>query len=193
MAVLCYRNIMKKTIMISTPLNVKDIIKLRAGDRVLLTGTIYTARDMAHVRLVEAIMTKRRLPFSLAGQVIFYAGPTPAKQGSITGSIGPTTSYRMDKYTPILLRNGLKGMIGKGQRSQTVKDSIKKYKAVYFAAVGGVSALLARKVKQSEIIAYDDLGAEAVRKLYVEGFPLIVAGDTEGGDLYTNTMLNKDK
>ena len=192
MAVLCYRNIMKKTIMISTPLNVKDIIKLRAGDRVLLTGTIYTARDMAHKKLVETIMLKKKLPFDLNGQIIFYAGPTPAKPGSITGSIGPTTSYRMDKYTPILLKNGLKGMIGKGQRSQAVKDSIKKYKAVYFAAVGGVSALLARKVKRSEVIAYDCLGAEAVRKLYVEGFPLIVAGDASGDDLYYKGIIKHD-
>lgn len=189
---------MKKTIMISTPLKLKDIIKLRTGDRVLLTGTIYTARDMAHKRLVEAIMAKRRMPFDLAGQVIFYAGPTPAKQGCITGSIGPTTSYRMDKYTTVLLKHGLKGMIGKGQRSQPVKDSLMKYRAVYFAALGGISALLAKKVKHSEIIAYADLGAEAVRKLYVEGFPLIVAGDTEGGDLYSEgiikyTILNKDK
>ncbi len=179
---------MKKAIKVSTPLNTKDIAGLRAGDRVVLSGIIYTARDMAHKRLVKAAGSGE-LPFDLRGQVIFYAGPAPAKPGSVTGSIGPTTSYRMDAYTPVLLRCGLKGMIGKGQRSEEVRESIRKHKAVYFAAIGGTAALIAGKVKKVEIVAYGDLHTEAVRKLEVKNLPLIVVNDIEGNDLYNEGVM----
>ena len=175
---------MKEAIKITTPLNEGKIIQLKAGDLVKITGHIYAARDAAHRRIFELIKKGQELPIELKGQIIFYAGPTPAKPGYLCGSVGPTTSYRMDPYTPSLLERGLKGMIGKGFRSKEVIDSMKKNKAVYFAAVGGAAALIARRVKKSEVIAYEDLGAEAVFRFYVEDFPAIVVIDSAGNNLY---------
>ena len=159
-------------------------MELRAGDEVLLNGVIYVARDQAHRRMIEAIDKGEELPFDIRGQVIYYMGPSPARPGQVIGSAGPTTSGRMDRYTPKLLEMGLKGMIGKGMRSREVKEAIKKYKAVYFAAIGGAGALISKSIKSSEVIAYEDLGPEAVRKLYVEDFPVVVINDAYGGDLY---------
>ncbi|QNM15727.1 MULTISPECIES: Fe-S-containing hydro-lyase [Fusobacterium] len=169
---------------ITTPLKDEDIKKLRTGDTVKITGVMYTARDAAHARLVKLLEEGKELPVDLKGQVIFYVGPTPAKPGRPIGSAGPTTSYRMDAYAPALLRVGLKGMIGKGARSQEVKDAIKSEKAVYFAAVGGTAALIAKSIKKAELITYEDLGAEALRRLEVVDFPAIVINDIYGGDLY---------
>ena len=175
---------MKNIIKISTPLVTKEIINLKAGDFVNITGNIYAARDAAHKRFFELIEKGKRLPIDLKGQIIFYAGPTPTKPGHSCGSVGPTTSYRMDPYTPPLLEKGLKGMIGKGSRSKEVIDSMKKNKAVYFATIGGAAALIARSVKKSEVVAYKDLGAEAVFRFYVEDFPAIVVVDSAGNNLY---------
>jgi len=169
---------------ISAPLTDSVVESLRAGDEVLITGTIYTGRDAAHKRMVELLSKGEQLPFDLKGQIIYYAGPTPTRPGEIVGAIGPTTSGRMDPYAPILIAHGLKGMIGKGQRTQPVLDAMKKHKAVYFAAVGGAGALIARAVKSNKTVAYEDLGPEAVRMLEVEDFPVIVAQDCHGGDLY---------
>lgn len=169
---------------IKAPLDEETVKKLKTGDHVLISGVIYTARDAAHRRIVEAMDRNDKLPFDLKNQVIYYSGPTPARPGFIIGSIGPTTSGRMDSYTPRLLAAGLKGMIGKGHRSQAVKDSIKQYKAVYFAAVGGTAALLSQTVKKVDLIAYPDLGTEAVYRLEIENFPAIVINDIYGGDLY---------
>lgn len=169
---------------ITTPLKDEDIAKLKSGDTVKITGVIYTARDAAHARLVKLLEEGKELPIDVRGQVIYYVGPTPAKPGTPIGSAGPTTSYRMDAYAPTLLREGLKGMIGKGGRSQEVKDAIKSEKAIYFAAVGGAAALIAKSIKKAEIITYEDLGAEALRRLEVEDFPAIVINDIYGGDLY---------
>ncbi len=170
---------------ITPPLTDDDVSLLKIGDKVLITGYIYTARDAAHKRLVELIKKDESLPFDIKGQIIYYVGPTPAKPGYVIGSAGPTTSYRMDPYTPPLLELGLKGMIGKGQRGKEVREAMKKYRAVYFEAVGGAGALLSRKIKSVEVIAYEDLGTEAIRKLYVEDFPVIVANDIYGSDLFT--------
>ena len=175
---------MKNIIKITTPLDIKEIVNLRAGDFVNITGNIYAARDAAHRRIFELIKKGQKLPIELKGQIIFYAGPTPVKPGYPCGSVGPTTSYRMDPYTPSLLEKGLKGMIGKGFRSKEVIDSMKKNKAVYFAAVGGTAALIARRVKKSEVIAYEDLEAEAIYRFYVEDFPAIVVVDSAGNNLY---------
>lgn len=169
---------------IYTPLTDEVVQDLRAGDRVLITGYIYTARDAAHKRMVEAIKRGEPLPVDLKGQIIYYVGPTPPKPGQVIGSAGPTTSIRMDKYVEDLLKLRLKGMIGKGYRSPQVRELLKKYKAVYFAAVGGVAVLLSRRIKSSEVIAYEDLGTEAIRRLYVEDFPVIVANDVYGGDIF---------
>ncbi|MBR8700361.1 Fumarate hydratase class I, anaerobic [Fusobacterium sp. DD29] len=169
---------------ITTPLKDEDIKKLKAGDSVKITGVIYTARDAAHARLVKLLEEGKDLPIDVKGQVIFYVGPTPAKPGRPIGSAGPTTSYRMDAYAPALLKVGLKGMIGKGSRSKEVKDAILSEKAVYFAAVGGTAALIAKSIKKAELITYEDLGAEALRRLEVEDFPAIVINDIYGGDLY---------
>lgn len=169
---------------ISTPLTDEVVKDLKAGDNVLLTGIIYTGRDAAHKRLVDLLDDGEDLPVDLKGQIIYYVGPTPAKPGQVIGSAGPTTSNRMDSYTPQLLSIGLKGMIGKGSRSQEVKDAIKEYEGVYFAAVGGAAALIAKSIKESEIVAYEDLGPEAIRRLKVEDFPVIVVNDIEGQDLY---------
>lgn len=175
---------MKEAIKIATPLDDEKVIQLKAGDLVNITGYIYAARDAAHKRIFELIEKGQKLPIDLKGQIIFYAGPTPVKSGYPCGSVGPTTSYRMDPYTPSLLERGLKGMIGKGFRSKEVIDSMKKNKAVYFVAVGGVAALIARSVKKSEVIAYEDLGAEAVFRFYVKDFPAIVVIDSAGNNLY---------
>lgn len=170
---------------ITTPLTIEKVKELKAGDSVLLTGYIYTARDAAHKRLVELLDKGEELPFDIENQIIYYVGPTPAKEGMPIGSAGPTTSYRMDPYTPKLLDKGLKGMIGKGKRSDEVIESMKKNKAIYFAAIGGAAALTAKCVKSSELIAYEDLGAEAIRRLYVEDLPLIVVIDSEGNNYYS--------
>lgn len=173
---------------LKAPFNKEEVIQLKAGDYVYISGTIYSARDAAHKRMYESMLEKKEIPIGLENNVIYYLGPTPAKEGQVIGSAGPTTSSRMDKYTPLLLENGLNGMIGKGKRSQEVIDSIKKNKAVYFAAVGGAGALLSKCIKKSEIIAYDDLGTEAIRKMEVENFPVIVVIDSEGNNLYETVI-----
>ena len=175
---------MTNTKKITTPLYDKTVVDLKAGDTVSITGYIYTGRDAAHKRLIELIDKGEELPIELKDQIIYYVGPAPAKPGYACGSAGPTTSYRMDPYAPVLLDRGLKGMIGKGLRSREVIDSMKKNKAVYFAAVGGAAALIARSIKKSEVVAYEDLGAEAIHRYYVEDFPAIVVIDSEGNDLY---------
>ncbi len=169
---------------ISTPLTDEVIAGLHAGDAVSITGTIYVARDAAHKRLVAALEAGQPLPFDLRGQIIYYMGPSPAPPGRPIGSAGPTTSYRMDPYTPALLRAGLKGMIGKGNRSPEVRDAIMRYRAVYFAGVGGAAALIARSVREAEVIAYPELGPEAVQRLEVVDLPVIVINDIYGGDAY---------
>ena len=169
---------------LNTPLGEEDIKKLKAGDTVKLTGTVYTARDAAHARLVELLDKGEELPIPLEGQIIYYVGPSPTPPGKPIGSAGPTTSYRMDPYAPALLDQGLKGMIGKGGRSDEVVDAMKRNTAVYFAATGGAAALISRSITAAEIVAYEDLGAEAIRKLTVEDFPLIVAQDCHGGNVY---------
>lgn len=169
---------------IQTPLTDELVLDLKAGDQVELYGTIYTARDAAHLRLIETIRMGEDLPFDLNGSVIYYSGSSPAAPGKVIGACGPTTSYRMDEMTLPLLRLGLKGMIGKGERSPEVIKAIQAYKAVYFAAIGGAGALIARAVKKNEIVAYEDLGAEAIRKLEVEGFKAIVVIDANGNNLY---------
>ena len=169
---------------IKAPLDEETIKKLRAGDQVFITGVIYVGRDSAHKRLVEALDQGKPLPFDLKGQTIYYMGPAPAKPGQPIGSAGPTTSGRMDAYSPRLMAEGLKGMIGKGMRSQAVKDAIKKYGAVYLAAIGGAGALISKSIKKSEVIAYEELGAEALRRLEVSDFPVTVVNDAYGGDLY---------
>jgi len=167
-----------------TPLKEEDILSLRAGDKVLITGEIYTARDAAHKRLVELLERGEKLPIDLKGRIIYYVGPSPAKPGQVIGSAGPTTSYRMDKYTPALLKEGLKATIGKGMRSKEVREALREYKAVYFVAVGGAGALLSKRIKKAEVVAYEDLGPEAIRKLEVEDFPVIVGNDAFGGDIF---------
>lgn len=169
---------------INVPLSKEDAASLRTGDYVYLTGTVYTARDAAHKRMDEALKCGEELPFDVKGNVIYYMGPSPAREGRPIGSAGPTTAGRMDPYAPELLDLGLMGMIGKGRRTKEVSDAIVRNKAVYFAAVGGAGALLSQCIKSSEVIAYDDLGAEAIRKLYVENFPVIVVIDSEGTNLY---------
>ncbi len=169
---------------LTTPLADSALSSLAVGDNVLITGTIYTARDAAHARLAELIRTHQPLPFDLKGQIIYYVGPAPARPGKPIGPAGPTTSYRMDPYTPLLLEHGLKGMIGKGKRSREVVEAMKKYRAVYFAAVGGAAALLARSIRGAEVVAYPELGAEAINRLAVEDFPAIVVNDFSGRDLY---------
>lgn len=173
---------------IKVPLSTEDAFSLHAGDYVYLTGTIYTARDAAHKRMQEALEAKEPLPINMENNVIYYMGPSPAREGRAIGSAGPTTASRMDKYAPMLLDLGLKGMIGKGKRSQEVKDAIVRNGAVYFAAVGGAGALLSRSITASKVIAYDDLDTEAIRKLTVEEFPVIVVIDSEGNDLYETAM-----
>ena len=178
---------------ITTPLTDKVVEDLKIGDNVLITGTIYTARDAAHKRLVELIDKGEKLPFDITGQIIYFAGPTPPKPGQVIGSAGPTTSYRMNAYTPRLIPVGQKGMIGKGEMSAEVVEQMKKHKAVYFAAVGGAGALIAKSITAAEVIAYEDLGAEAIRKLTVKDFPVIVALDCHGGNLYKEGIAKYGK
>ena len=175
---------MAEPVRLRTPLTDRDVEKLKIGDRVLVNGVIYTGRDAAHRRLFDLLKSGKDLPFDLRGQVIYYVGPTPAKPGEVIGSAGPTTSYRMDAFAPALIEKGLKGMIGKGMRSDQVKEAMKRHKAVYFATTGGAGALLAKRVKKAEVVAYDDLGPEAIRRLEVEDLPVIVVNDVEGNDLY---------
>jgi fumarate hydratase subunit beta len=169
---------------LTTPLTDEIVEKLHAGDKVEITGTIYVARDAAHKRMVEALDRGEQLPVDVRGQIVYYMGPSPTKPGKVIGSAGPTTSGRMDRYAPRLLEIGLKGMIGKGSRVVSVKDAMKKFKAVYFAATGGAAALIAQRIKQAQGIAYEDLGAEALQRLEVEDFPVIVVNDMYGGDAY---------
>lgn len=169
---------------INAPISDEDAHSLCAGDYVYITGTIYTARDAAHKRMYEALEKNEELPINMQNNIIYYMGPSPARRGRAIGSAGPTTASRMDKYAPALLDLGLKGMIGKGKRSQAVKDAIIRNGAVYFAAVGGAGALLSQRIMKSKVIAYDDLGTEAIRELEVENFPVIVVIDSKGNDLY---------
>lgn len=169
---------------ISTPLTEEKVMALKAGDYVYLSGIIYTARDAAHKRLYEAMLAGKEIPMELQDNIIYYLGPSPAKEGQVIGSAGPTTSSRMDKYTPLLLQHGLKGMIGKGKRSDEVIQAMCENRAVYFAAIGGAGALLSKCIKRAEVIAYDDLGTEAIRKLEVENLPVIVVIDAEENNLY---------
>lgn len=169
---------------IHAPLEDKIIVDLRAGDAVFLSGVIITGRDAAHKRMIDLIKAGEPLPFSIEGEVIYYVGPTPAPPGRPIGAAGPTTSYRMDQYAPLLIERGLKGMIGKGRRSEEVKDAMKKWGAIYFAGIGGTGALMSRCIKEAEVIAWEELGPEAVRRLVVEDMPLIVATDIYGNDLY---------
>lgn len=175
---------MSKTYNLTTPLTEEQTRELVAGDIVYLSGTIFTARDAAHKRLVDLIDAGEELPFDLEGSVIYFVGPTPPKPGDPIGSAGPTTSYRMDSYSPTMLKNGSKGMIGKGKRNQEVKDACKEFGGIYFGATGGAGALLGKLIKSAEIVAYEELGPEAVRKLVVEKFPVTVINDTQGNDLY---------
>ena len=176
---------------IKAPISEEDAKSLRAGDYVYITGTIYTARDAAHKRIQEALDAGEQLPFDVKGNVIYYMGPSPAREGRPIGSAGPTTASRMDKYAPKLLDLGLRGMIGKGKRTQEVRDAVVRNGAVYFAAVGGAGALLSKRILSSEVIAYDDLGTEAIRKLQVENFPAIVVMDCQGTNLYEEVLKNK--
>ena len=173
---------------VTPPLSDADIESLKAGDRFRIIGVLYTARDAAHGRLFPLIEAGQPLPFDVRGQIIYYTGPSPARPGDIVGAIGPTTGSRMDKFTPALLNLGLKGTMGKGARSQAVKDALTQYKGVYFGAIGGAGAVLSQFIKKVEIVAYEDLGTEAIRRLEVENFPAIVINDCHGGDLYQEGM-----
>ena len=173
---------------INAPIDNEIVNSLKAGDCVYITGTIYTARDAAHKRMYEAIKNGENIPFELKNNIIYYLGPSPAREGQVIGSAGPTTSSRMDKYTPLLLEHGLKGMIGKGKRSDNVIESMYKNNAVYFAAIGGAGALLSKCIKKAEVIAYDDLGTEAIRELEVEDFPVVVVIDSDGNNLYETAI-----
>ena len=180
---------------VTLPLDDETILSLKAGETVLLSGRVYTGRDAAHKRMVSAIEKGDSLPFDLRGESIYYVGPAPAREGQAVGAAGPTTSYRMDAYAPALLERGLKGMIGKGDRSESVIEAIKKYRCVYFAAVGGAAALISKHILSSRVIAYDDLGTEAVHEFEISDFPAIVAIDCLGNDLYkdgpTRFFVNK--
>ena len=175
-------------IYLEVPYDKETARKLRAGDYVYLTGTIYTARDAAHKRMDETLDNGEKLPFDIEGNVIYYMGPSPAREGRAIGSAGPTTASRMDKYAPRLIDLGLAGMIGKGKRSEAVKSAMIKNGAIYFAAVGGAGALLSKAIKSSEVIAYDDLGTEAIRRLTVESFPVVVVMDSQGNNLYETAI-----
>lgn len=175
---------MSEPIRLTPPLADADVVRLKAGDRVLLSGVIYTGRDAAHKRIVEAMERGEDPPFPLAGAAIFYVGPSPAPPGRVIGAAGPTTAYRMDAYAPYLIARGLKAMIGKGKRGEEVKRAMAEHKAVYLAAIGGAGALMARCITAAEVIAFPDLGPEAVRRLEVKDMPLIVVNDVRGADLY---------
>ncbi len=179
---------MSNIINITTPLSEETISNLKSGDQVSISGTLYTARDAAHKRLIDLLDKGKDLPFDIKGQIIYYVGPSPAKPGAIIGSAGPTTSYRMDPYAPRLMEAGMRGMIGKGARTQNVIDAMVKHKCIYFAAIGGAAALIARSIKKVEIIAYEDLGPEAIRKMEVENFQAIVVNDINGNDAYKEGM-----
>ena len=176
---------MMKTKMIKTPLGSNDVENLKAGDAVVLSGVVYTARDQAHMRITRMLQKREPLPFDLEGSVVYYVGPSPAPPGTVIGSAGPTTSSRMDPYTPLLLQHGLRGMIGKGQRSGDVIRAMKEHRAVYFGATGGAAALISGAIVEAEVIAFDDLRTEAVRRLVVKEMPLVVINDCFGQDLYT--------
>ncbi len=178
---------------IETPLTKDKVKDLHAGDYVYISGTIYTARDAAHKRMTEELAEGKSLPFDIANQIIYYLGPTPNREGQVIGSAGPTTSSRMDKYAPVLMNMGQTGMIGKGKRSTEVIESMKKNKAVYFAAVGGAGALLSQCIKKSKVIAYDDLGTEAIRELYVENLPVITVIDCQGNNMYETATISYRK
>jgi fumarate hydratase subunit beta len=171
-------------VILRPPLTGEDVAGLRSGDSVLITGVLYTARDAAHARLTGLLREGKPLPFPLEGQIIYYVGPTPPKPGSVIGSAGPTTSGRMDAYAPELMAAGLRGMIGKGSRSEGVKEAMVRHGAVYLAATGGAGALLSQRIRKAEVVAYEDLGPEAIRRLEVEDFPVVVVNDVHGGDLY---------
>lgn len=176
---------------ITVPFDKETVRELKAGDYVYLTGTIYTARDAAHKRMYEALQNGGQLPFDIVDQTIYYMGPSPAREGRPIGSAGPTTASRMDKYTPVLLELGLRGMIGKGRRSEAVREGMMQHHAVYFAAVGGAGALLSKSILEAEVIAYEDLGTEAIRRLEVKDFPVIVVMDEDGNNLY-DAALEKE-
>lgn len=178
------------SISVKTPLTTEDAKKLKAGDSCLISGVIYTARDAAHKRLCELVSDGKELPLDIKDSIIYFVGPTPAKPGQAIGSAGPTTSYRMDAYSPTLIEQGLTGMIGKGKRGPEVVEAMKEYGAVYFGAIGGCGALLSKCIKKAEVIAYDDLGAEAIRRLEVEDFPAIVVIDSQGNNLYETGRAN---
>lgn len=179
---------MNKKITVKAPFTQETIDRLKAGDYIYISGTIYTARDAAHQRMYEAMIQGEELPINLKDNIIYYLGPSPARPGNVIGSAGPTTSSRMDKYTPTMLQAGLKGMIGKGKRSQEVIDSMKENGAVYLAAIGGAGALLSKCIREAEVVAYEDLGTEAIRKLYVEELPVVVVIDKEGNNLYETAV-----
>ncbi len=179
----------EQPVALTTPLSEQEVKALHAGQRVLISGVIYTARDAAHKRMTDALAAGEELPFDVRGQVIYYVGPTPTPPGRVIGSAGPTTAGRMDRYTPALLARGLRGMIGKGPRSEEVKEALRRYGAAYFGAIGGAGALLSRCIVSAEVIAYEDLGAEAVRRLVVEEFPAVVINDCHGGDAYLGAKL----
>lgn len=179
---------MSQPIKLTTPLTERDVEQLSIGDKVLLSGVLYTGRDAAHKRLFDLLNEGKELPIDITGQVIYYVGPTPARPGRPIGSAGPTTSYRMDPYAPKLIELGLKGMIGKGNRSKAVIDAMKRFKAVYFGATGGAGALIAKRIKKAEVVAYPDLGPEAIQRLEVQDFPLTVINDTRGNDLYAEAI-----
>ena len=180
----------KKHIHLTTPLTDEKLQTLNIGDRVLISGIIYSARDAAHLRMVQLLDQGQQLPIDLQGQIIYYVGPTPPKPGMVIGAAGPTTSYRMDPYAPRLIQKGLKGMIGKGPRGPAVIEAIQKYKAVYFAATGGIGALISKTIAKSEVVAYEDLGTEAIRRLEVKKFPAVVVNDIAGNDLYREGRKN---
>ena len=177
---------MKEIVDLQAPLNKEAVLKLKAGDEVLISGTIYTARDMAHKRLCESIEKGESLPIDIKGAVFYFVGPSPAREGRAIGSAGPTTSSRMDPFSPILLENGLSGMIGKGYRGEMVRKALEEFKGVHFAAIGGAGALLSKSITKADIVAYEDLGTEAIRKLEVKDFPAVVAYDCYGNSVYDN-------
>lgn len=174
---------------VTTPLTKDKVLELKAGDTVLINGTIYTARDAAHKRMIETIQKDEPLPFNIVNQIIYYVGPCPEKPGQVIGSAGPTTSGRMDVYTPELIKRGLTGMVGKGLRHKEVIEAMMQYGAVYFSAIGGVGALISECITYQEVIAYEDLGSEAVRKLQVKDFPVIIVIDSKGNNLYETEIL----
>ena len=175
---------MSKTVELKPPLNDDDVMQLEIGDKVLVTGVIYTARDAAHKRLMDLLAAGKELPVDFKGQILYYVGPSPAKPGRVIGAAGPTTSYRMDSYTPTMLQLGLKAMIGKGKRAPEVISAMQQYKAVYLGATGGAGALISKCIKKAEVVAFPELGPEAVHRLEVENLPAIVINDCQGGDLY---------